>query len=265
MGSAALLSAALLSAFVLLGGNPPASVTTSNLHVLIPVGTPTRGIFDLRNGQGRIVYRLAFKAGILVESSGPDGAIVRARFELPPGLHWGAHYPDPAEDCTSTATVADCHSTQQVFTDVPSVRWLWDVVADAPGTYTLKGSLVDSSTPDPDLSDNAASVTVIVDPSAIVASPVELSPARPRAGSSFIARVEVTVDGVSGSYPDRLRCAGTVSGRRLDGSPNGFPGEATCRYRTPKSARGKTLRGTIAFTTLPEEVRFTRRFAVKLH
>jgi len=199
-----------------------------------------------------------------VESTGPDGAMVHARFELPPGLHWGAHLPDPAENCTSTATVADCRSTQRVFTDVPGVRWVWDVVADAPGTYVLKGLVVESSTPDPDLSDNAASVTVIVDPSAIVASAVELTPARPRAGSSFTAHVEVTVDRVPGSFPDRMRCTATVGGRKLIGLDMSSPGLAVCRYRTPKSARGKTLRGTIAFVTLPDEMRFTRRFAVKL-
>ena len=268
MGSAAwpsarLLSAAWLSVLAVLGGNAPASVTMSDLHVRIPVVGVARSA-ELRNGDSMIVYRLAFQAGIRVESTGPDGAMVHARFELPPGLHWGADLPDPTENCTSTATVADCRPTQRLFTDVPRVEWVWDVVADAPGKYILKGSVVESSAPDPDLSDNAASVTIIVDPSAIVASAVELTPARPRAGCSFAARVRVTVDGVPGDYPDRLRCTGTLGGRRLTGSPNAYPGEATCRYRTPKSARGGTLRGTIAFTILPDEVRFTRRFAVKL-
>jgi len=40
---------------VLLGGNAPAAVATSNLHVGIPVGTATRGILDLRDGQEMIV------------------------------------------------------------------------------------------------------------------------------------------------------------------------------------------------------------------
>jgi hypothetical protein len=259
MGSAVVLAAVSL---VATGGSGPAAVTASNLSVKIVVGTTVRNIPQFRNGESTTVARLAFKAGVTIQSTGPDQATARVRFELPAGLHWGSDVPDPSENCTSTPSVAECRTPQPLFTsNFPDYGWAWDVVADAPGTYALKTSVIESSTSDPDLSDNAAAVTVVVTRPSVAAGAARISPARPKAGSVVSARVAVTA-GDTAVTPGGVTCTGTLAGKKIRGAARATAGAATCRYRTPRSAKGKTLRGTIAFTA--EETQITRKFAVRL-
>ncbi|MFY9579597.1 MAG: hypothetical protein WAQ33_09755, partial [Gaiellaceae bacterium] len=59
-----------------------------------------------------------------------------------------------------------------------------------------------------------------------------------------------------------ITCAGNVAGSKVGGAPSAALGKATCRYRTPKGAKGKRLTGAIAFTASKTKV--TKRFSVKL-
>jgi hypothetical protein len=63
--------------------------------------------------------------------------------------------------------------------------------------------------------------------------------------------------------PAGVSCAGTIGRSKLSGAPSATAGKATCRYRTPKRAKHKVLRGTIAFSAAGTKV--SRQFAVKLH
>jgi hypothetical protein len=260
-GRAVAAIVALVFALALAGQGTPAARTTSNLKVTIVVGRALRNIPEFQNGESTAMHHLAFRAGVNVASTGPDEANVRVRFELPAGLHWGFDLPDPTENCTATITIAECRTPQPLFTVFPNVGWAWDVFADAPGTYVLKGAVIESSAADPDPSDNAASVTVVVTQPTVAASAVKISPARPRAGSVVSARVGVTAEGVA-TTPSGVRCAGTVGARRIAATASASNGTATCRYRTPKAGRRKTLRGTISFTA--EGAQLTRQFAVRL-
>jgi hypothetical protein len=184
---------------------------------------------------------------------------VRVRFELARGLRWGVDLPDASDNCTSTPSAAICTAPESISPGNQPVGWIWDVVADSPGTYVLKAD-GESSVSDPDVSDNSSSVTVIVE-ATIAASAAKVTPSKPKAGSVISVRVDVTAAG-NAVDPAGVSCAGTITGSKVRGTPRHGLGRATCVYRTPKSAKGKVLRGVIAFTANGTKV--SRRFAVKL-
>lgn len=153
--------------------------------------------------------------------------------------------------------------------------YVWDVVADRPAVYEITVS-VEPTEPDPDLSNNTDTFRFeVVQPTSrgggtgggggggatVSASVVKLAPAKPRAGSTVSATVRVTAGGAE-VRPTAIACAGTIGTARLKGTPKAFSGSATCVYRTPKSAKGKALRGAVSFKA--RGTKFTKRFTAKL-
>ena len=133
--------------------------TAANLQIKILVGSGS--IADrpptIPNGGTANVPVLNFIAGFVVSNAGPDVATVKARFELPAGLRWGADGPDPSEECTEGQVPVCEAALGNAQTDPPpsDSAWGWNVVADAPGSYSLKAQIVESSTSDPDAADNS--------------------------------------------------------------------------------------------------------------
>lgn len=218
------------------------------------------------------IGRLDFWAGPGVELITPQAATATIRFELADGLSWGADAPDPTEQCTSTPSSGECRASLEPITGRTGVGWAFNVVAARPGTYVLRAEIVQASDSDPNPANDTAMVTVVVtEPGTsggggggspvIRASPVRLTPARPRAGSVVVAFVRVT-SGANPARPSAVRCAGTTGGSRLRGVARARAGSATCTYRTPRSARGKLLRGAVSFTA--DGQRITRRFQARL-
>jgi hypothetical protein len=253
--------AGVFTAAVVVASGSAAPTGTANISVNIAAGTSVRAPI-LQRGDTATIASLKFKAGMTLDSFGPDLASVSARFELPAGLHWGDDLPDPGENCTGTANVADCHPPFQLDWTNPQMAgfgWIWDVVADAPGTYVLNAQLLTSSAADPEAANNSSSVTVVVkEPAAVVrAGTVKVLPANPKAGAVVSARVAVT-----GATPTKVACTGTVGGAKLSGAGRATAGAATCRYRTPRAAKGKTLRGSVAFSA--NGTKIAKRFAVRL-
>jgi hypothetical protein len=222
------------------------------------------------NGGTKTLTRPNFVAGAVLASVGPDPVGVRMRLELPPGLHWGSDAPDPSENCTGTVNAGDCHTAADL--DPNQFRgdsgWVWDLVADAPGSYILKAEIVETSTPDTDPTDNSSSVTVVITGSdksgnsGVTTGPVKLSPAAPRAGSVVVARVRVTSSG-GPTRPTKLACSAKVGAVAIRGRTQATVGTAACVLRTQKTMSGKTLRGTLIFTA--SGARIVKHFAVKLH
>lgn len=185
--------------------------------------------------------------------------------------------PDPSEFCSGTASTTECQTPLTIGTDPSrrSVGWTWDVVADRAGSYILRAEVVQTSVFDPDFSSNTASVTVVVSEGSggagggssagatttVSTSTVKLSPAKPTAGPLVTASVRVTADG-SPVRPAGVACSGTLGGAKVKGTPKAAAGAAACSYRTPKAARGKTLKGAISFTARGKK--FTKRFTAKL-
>jgi hypothetical protein len=247
---------------------PAAQVPVANLSVNVVVGTDTQHSSIILRGDTIAVRKLEFAVGVQVENQGPDESTsARVRLVLPSGLHWGADAPDPSENCTHTDTVADCRTPGPMDATAGSTRaagWAWDVVAAAQGRYVLRGELVESTPPDPDPTDDTSTVTVVVKTAAgpVVASPVRIKPAIPKAGAPFSASVRVTMDGapVNTHTP---ACAAAFGNFSYSWTARAIRGLVTCVYRTPKAAKGKTLRGSVTFAA--QGRKFVRRFAVILH
>jgi hypothetical protein len=75
------------------------------------------------------------------------------------------------------------------------------------------------------------------------------------------ATVGVTQGGAS-VKPSKVACAGSIGTAKVTGTPRAAAGSARCTYRTPRTAKGKTLKGSVSFTAGGK--RFTKRFTAKL-
>lgn len=214
------------------------------------------------NGSSRPVYALTFSLGVSVFNIGPDPEpSTTYGLDLPPGLHWAASQADT--DCPLTASTASCQTTGPDGKGLPFETGVFDnwlVTADAPGTYLIKvhGS---GSLPDPNTANNESTASVIVQEQ-VLTKPLKVSPARPKAGSVVSVRIVGITAGGDPVTPTALRCSGSIAGKTLAGTAQAALGKATCAYRTPRSAKGKRLRGVISFTA--SHTQLTKRFAIGL-
>ena len=194
------------------------------------------------------------------------------RFTLPDGLSWGSDLPDSTESCTSTPSTGECQTqTLEPIAGRNAVGWGWDVVAARTGSYVLRAAIVSASEPDPEPSNDTASVTVVVTEAApppppppttsTTASAARVTPAKPKAGAQVVATVRVTAGGAA-VRPTGVKCTGALAGAALRGAPRATAGAATCTYRPARSAKGKTLRGSVSFAARGQT--FTKRFSARL-
>jgi hypothetical protein len=263
-----LVTVAAAGVLAVVTGSAPAAHVSLDLEVRIIASNDQNG-FSYGDGQTHTVNALKFFGGVRVLGiSGADMSVATVRIELPSGLSWGANAPKPSQGCTGGQVVV-CQSRPVVVNDQAhqDVEWVWDITAASPGSYVIKAEITNASAPDDNLANNSAAVTVLVAPTSgststsVTASTVKLTPLRPKAGSALVAAVRVTAAGAP-VRPTRIACAGTLAGARLTGTPRASRGSATCIFHPPKSARGKTLRGSISLTA--HSKRLTRRFAAKL-
>ena len=70
---------------------------------------------------------------------GPTSQQSRHSSRPPTGLRWGADGPDPSEDCTEAVTTVCQAALGSSPTSTTPPRRGWNVVADAPGSYTVRG------------------------------------------------------------------------------------------------------------------------------
>ena len=133
---------AAIAAVLVLGGAPAAAgPAAADFQVFVNAGS-TRQAQTIANGGTANITSLAFYAGMTIDhNGGGEEATARVRFILPDGLHWGPDVPDATETCTGTPTTAECADAatpeQQPRRGGRSV-WVWDIVADRPGSYTLR-------------------------------------------------------------------------------------------------------------------------------
>lgn len=69
-------------------------------------------------------------------------------------------------------------------------------------------------------------------------------------------------DGGAPVRPTAIACTGTIGSAKIKGTGKAASGTASCVYRTPKAAKGKTLKGTVSFTARGRK--FTKRFSARL-
>lgn len=191
--------------------------------------------------------------------SSREPASATFRLELPDGIRW-TDLLKPSERCTTTTSAVLCETTLDDATTGQFDSWAWRVVASRPGSYTFKATITEMSAPDARPSDNDTSLTVAVSEGVTLGAP-RMTPAKPTAGALVAATVRVT----SGGRPVRpscVGCTGSIRGRTIRGVAKVSTGSATCSYRPPKTAKGKTLRGSISITARGE--RFRKSFSAKL-
>lgn len=189
---------------------------------------------------------------VSVFNNGPDPSHFRINVVIPTGVRYVSGL-----DCTGTRDLAcvseDAPVSQDLFGGVASFA------AAERGSYTLLVRLTDLTVSDPDLTNNQASVIVNVVQHTLAASGFTLVPARSRAGSSFVVSFRVLDKTVGQSVvPTAAKCIsslGTARSRVLNG-------RATCVVKTPSSARGKTVRGTLTAVVGGRSV--SQRFSVRL-
>lgn len=229
---------------------------------------------------GNVTNSPNFQVEVEIESTtGVEQAIV-VRIALAPGLAWGRDAPDPTESCV-TANPAVC-TTKLTANPVGTfgAGWFWDVVAERPGTYEITAT-VEPTDVDPDLSNNSETFRVeVAQPSgsggsggggsgggggggatAATASAAKVSPAKPRAGAAVSATVRVSAGGAP-VKPSGVGCVGAIGTTKVRGIGKAASGSATCTFRTPRSASGKMLRGSVSFSA--RGTSFTKRFATRL-
>ena len=253
-----------------------AGAAPSAVDVAVNIGaavTNTRPVLAA-NGSSVTVTSRNFYVFVDVSLIAPVAAKGTIRSELGSGLSWGADSPDPTEHCTSTPTTGECQTGDlQPIVGQSDAGWFWNVVADQNGTYTFRAELTAISDTDGDASNNASSITIVVDettggvsgggggPAIAKASAVKLSPARPGAGSTVVASVRVTKGG-SPIRPTGIACSASIGGVKVRGASKAASGVASCLFKTPKSARGKAMIGSISFRA--GGAAFTKRFSTKL-
>jgi hypothetical protein len=209
----------------------------------------------------------SFQIYVEIESASGVDQSVTVHTTLPPGLQWGADAPDPTEGCTNANPTVCTRRLRQNEVGTYQAVWLWDVVAERAGSYAITAS-VDPTEPDPDPADNSVTFRFDVVESSgggggasVAAGAVRLNPTRPKAGAAVSASVRVTAGGQP-VRPAGIACAGAIGRTKIKGKGKAGSGTATCVYRTPRSAKGKTLRGTVSFTA--RGTRFSKRFSTKL-
>ena len=227
------------------------------------------------NGSTVTVTRRNFYVFLDISLIAPAAAKGTVRIELGPGLGWGSDAPDPSEGCVATASTGTCDiGDLQPIAGQSSSGARWNAVAAQNGTYTLRAEITALSDTDSDTSNNASAITIVVaEPTgggsggggggsaSAKASAVKLSPTSPKAGSTVVASVRVTRGG-SPVRPTRITCTASLGGAKVKGAGRSASGVASCRFKTPKTSKGKRLVGSISFEAGGSS--FTRRFAVRL-
>lgn len=242
-----------------------------------PVAEDISVLVFLSSGVG-VTKTTGLNFQLVAEIEGSTGVLrqVTLRIALPTGLRFGTDAPGPSDGCTGDGPVV-CTATM-AFDGAGTARagWRWDVVAERAGSYEIAGAAT-SDEPDPNIANNTVTLRFEVvlptsgggsggsggNGSGVVATAgaVKLTPAKPRAGSLVSATVRVSASGAP-VRPTSIACTGTIGSAKLKGSPKAASGSATCVYRTPKAAKGKTLRGAVSFAA--RGTKFAKRFSAKL-
>ena len=219
----------------------------------------------LNQGLGPGVVNDPFALEFTVTSDG-EPQTVTLRFSLPSGLRFAPTPSSATEGCSlGPPVVCVVTLTPNAVGTLEARRW-WSVNADALGFYTVTGT-VDGERLDPNPANNTFTYRFEVravesgGSASVSVSSVKLKPAKPKAGSKVIATAEVTAGGEA-ITPSKVACTGRLAGRNLTGKGTAATGIASCRFATPKSAKGKTLKGSMAITA--EGKTITKRFATKL-
>jgi len=208
---------------------------------------------------------LGFQLSPLLSSDGGESVTVKVRVKLPAGIHWADKVPGSAEGCTRTEADAVCtkNVTPTPGTNLAATYGIWQVVAERPGSYTFEASIAETSRPDPNPANDSSSLTVNVGDRL---GGVTLKPKLLKAGSDLEASHAVFIlDNDGRTLPlsrGTVACSAKIGPVKAKSIAALSGGRAICKVKTPKSAKGKLISGTIRTTS--EGLVLTKQFNLKL-
>jgi hypothetical protein len=235
---------------------------TAANDVGIQVGIGSLGVIE----NDKTTVPRDFSLSVVVAGDAP--APVTVDLKSSPALQLGTPASGSAGTCSGTSELI-CSGALNQTAGGTYALWSWRVISAEPGDYVITASAT-SPEADPDLSNNSRAFAFrVAQPisggggggggggsSSFTASRAKLSPARPKAGASVVATVRVTKDG-SAVRPSRVKCAAKAGTTTLKGKAKAAMGSASCTFKTPASAKGKSLRGTVTVSALGKTIRRT--------
>jgi hypothetical protein len=235
----------------------------------IQVGIGSLGVIEI----GKTTVPRDFSLSVVVSGDAP--APVTVNLKSSPALQLGTPAQGSAGTCSGTSELT-CNGTLSQTAGGTYALWSWRVISAEPGDYAITGSAT-SPEADPDLSNNSRTFRFQVAAptsgggggaggggsggSSVTASRAKLFPAQPKAGMAVVATVRVTKDG-SAVRPSRVTCAAKAGATTLRGKAKAASGSASCTFKTPASAKGASLHGTVTVSARGKTIR--RTFSARL-
>ena len=140
-----------------------------------------------------------------------------------------------------------------------AVEAISGITLDASGNPDLTNAHVDVA---PDAGHGLYSYTVLTKLT-LKQTAFTTAPSPAKAGKRFMASLAATESDTSAPVAKAtVKCAATVGGKRLPATHSLTSGIASCFFKLPKTAKGKTLHGTISITV--QGTTLTKRFAAKV-
>jgi hypothetical protein len=214
--------------------------------------------------RGSATESLGFAIAAYIVWDATEPVTLELQVALPAGIRWAGVPPGSADGCISTATRAVCTRavTPTPGTNLAAAFGEWAVVAERPGSYTFDAKVASKNGPDPDPSNDATSMTVTVAPSA---GGVSLRPRTAAAGSTVTASLAIFVrspDRTTPAAQARASCVARIGSKRVTAKAAFTGTRATCSVKTPSTARGKLLTGTLRTVSGP--LILTKPFRLRL-
>ena len=252
---------ALLAAAMLIVATAALSVSTAAGGTVVTSAATATADFDVTSvGFGPPpLAGIPFEVEIRILNGGPDAASARLLVDLPIGVT--AITPMNGIGCPAGDGTLDCGPQDLAPSfghfDFGSFR------ADEAGSYTISVRVTELTATDPHLSDNTASLTIVVKAPTPTVRGFVISPVRPRAGVPVKASFAIVDQATKRRLvPSAVGCAARAGSTRVRGRGSVQRARATCTFFPPLSAKGKTLRGTITANVAGK--RLAKVFAVPL-
>jgi hypothetical protein len=254
-----------------MGPRPPRRLIVITLVALVvlPAGAMARGTANdlspslsysalVSAPSGRSTETLSFALNAYVSWDGGDASSIELTVTLPAGLHWAG---SPA-GCVPGASGATCTKaiTPTSGTNLAAAFPTWRVVADRAGTYTVETSV--ESALDGNASNNTGSLSI---PVSTKVTGVALRPRAPKAGSTVVASHPLYVTSADRTFAAAeasVRCQVKIGTKAVAAKGTHGGGKSSCTFRTPATARGKVVTGTVRSTS--GGLVLNKQFRVKL-
>lgn len=238
-------------------------VAAAALLAFLPLGASARGVANdfspslaftalVGSPGARSTESLGFSIAPFLSSDGGEPVAVKLGVTLPAGIRWAGRAPGAAEGCTRTEQEAVCSKnvTPPTGTNLAATYGVWQVVAEREGSYKFETTIRETDRPDPNSSNDSASLTVSV---GNARGGVTLKPRLPKAGSDVVASHRVLVlDNEGRTFPilkGTVACSARIGSTKAKTKGALSDGRATCRVKAPAGTKGKIVSGTIRTTS----------------